>query len=330
MSRARAVLAYGARMLAAALMWAAAAGLSAQTPVTIDEGSSAPPARREVVIVEPILPMIFFDTLSAEPPARYHRYALPEQTLSFSDTAMEGITPLELHYRALDVIGYRMRRHSATTIEVVAATSESSNYYGLRQLLTARASVVVGYLTEIWGIDTSRITIRLDPNPWGVRSARDDNQFAEYRNVAIRTDSWELLRPITLRTDGAPYVGPDTSGPHGPTTVVVPLRGYPYDRFEPGAFNMRVIREIILPLISRGTMIDVVGHTDVIGLMDRNLYLSTRRADTTGRLINEALPQRERRRIATRGVGEEEPLFANELPERLLLNRVVVVRLRTP
>lgn len=73
--------------------------------------------------------------------------------------------------------------------------------------------------------------------------------------------------------------------------------------------------------------IEIVGHTDIIGLEDRNLRLSLQRAKSMENAIQRRI-KRARLRACTltsSGVGEESPLFDNTLPKGRFFNRCVRV-----
>jgi outer membrane protein OmpA-like peptidoglycan-associated protein len=76
-------------------------------------------------------------------------------------------------------------------------------------------------------------------------------------------------------------------------------------------------------------LIEVIGHTDVVGLYEHNQKLSVRRSNT----VHKGIMRKTKGKFAKlikRGVGEDEPLYDNSLPEGRFYNRTVQVIIRTP
>ena len=72
-----------------------------------------------------------------------------------------------------------------------------------------------------------------------------------------------------------------------------------------------------------GSDLLILGHTDSVGTDDYNKRLSVRRADAAAEyLVGEGV---ERSRIATGGLGEEEPIAPNDTPDGRSRNRRVEV-----
>lgn len=104
---------------------------------------------------------------------------------------------------------------------------------------------------------------------------------------------------------------------------------FPFDRFDAGPINERIMRDYVYGRCFPTSKIEVIGHTDIVGMYDHNKKLSENRANTvyngimkqTGGKVGE---------ISKRGVGEDEPLYKNNLPEERFYNRTVQVIIRTP
>ncbi|HXJ48814.1 MAG TPA: OmpA family protein, partial [Candidatus Acidoferrum sp.] len=72
-----------------------------------------------------------------------------------------------------------------------------------------------------------------------------------------------------------------------------------------------------------GSDIMVIGHTDAIGPSSYNLGLSERRASAAGNyLVSQGVA---RTRVATRGMGETDPVSTNDTERGRALNRRVEV-----
>ncbi|MEJ5244881.1 MAG: OmpA family protein [Bacteroidota bacterium] len=104
---------------------------------------------------------------------------------------------------------------------------------------------------------------------------------------------------------------------------------FPFNSAEAGETNNRIMREYVYDRVKPTSVAEVVGHTDVVGLFDHNLKLSERRAETVRQGIIKATGGRYAT-LNSKGVGEDDPLYTNDLPEGRFYNRTVQVVIRTP
>jgi outer membrane protein OmpA-like peptidoglycan-associated protein len=105
---------------------------------------------------------------------------------------------------------------------------------------------------------------------------------------------------------------------------------FKFNSDEAGALNERILREFIYNDVRQGAQIEVVGHTDVVGLEDGNKSLSERRSMTVVNGIRKNVKSSTYASLDGKGVGEESPLYPNELPEGRFYNRTVQVIIVTP
>ena len=148
-----------------------------------------------VTQLHPLLRYVFFDSARTEIPARYQLFTSPTETEAFSDTTIAGGT-LQKYYHLLNIIGYRMKTYPETTITIQG--HDSPNHPGENpETAAGRAQKVHDYLTTIWKIEPSRITMlrhggypMFRSNP-GITSGNEEN-----RRVEIDSDDWEILKPI--------------------------------------------------------------------------------------------------------------------------------------
>jgi len=98
---------------------------------------------------------------------------------------------------------------------------------------------------------------------------------------------------------------------------------FDFDRSDLTPFAEQVIRTMILPNISANSNILITGYTDVIGDEEHNQSLSERRSTAYRTLLERSGIARTR--ISAHGVGEERPLYRNDLPEGRFYNRTVQV-----
>jgi len=104
---------------------------------------------------------------------------------------------------------------------------------------------------------------------------------------------------------------------------------FPFDRSDAGPINLRIMRDYVYDRVLPESKVEVIGHTDVVGLYDHNQKLSERRSNAVYNELNKAT-KGNYNTLLKRGVGEDEPLYDNALPEGRFYNRTVQVLIRTP
>ncbi len=104
---------------------------------------------------------------------------------------------------------------------------------------------------------------------------------------------------------------------------------FPFNSADAGPKNDRIMNDYVYSRIDSTSVIAVTGHTDVVGLDERNLELSQQRAGTVQTGIDKKTTGKYGK-LSVRGVGEGEPLYDNSLPEGRFYNRTVNVIIRTP
>jgi outer membrane protein OmpA-like peptidoglycan-associated protein len=103
---------------------------------------------------------------------------------------------------------------------------------------------------------------------------------------------------------------------------------FKFDSPEAGELNERIMSTWVFPRVKKSSDIRIEGHTDVVGLDTRNKKLSEDRARTAENFIKKRTSAFSS--LQSRGTGEEEPLYSNELPEGRFFNRTVQVIIETP
>ncbi|TAE22624.1 MAG: hypothetical protein EAZ92_15570 [Candidatus Kapaibacterium sp.] len=104
---------------------------------------------------------------------------------------------------------------------------------------------------------------------------------------------------------------------------------FPFDKSDVGPMNSRIIREYVLPRLTTSSDALVVGHTDVIGSDEYNQTLSASRGAKAKEEVAR-LATGKYKTLDSKGVGEVDPLFPNDLPEGRFYNRTVQVIIETP
>ncbi len=104
---------------------------------------------------------------------------------------------------------------------------------------------------------------------------------------------------------------------------------FPFDRSDAGKVNERIMRDYVYERCLPSSNIEVIGHTDNVGLYDHNEKLSVRRSKT----VTKGIKKKTKGKygvLNSKGVGEDEPLYDNSLPEGRFYNRTVQVKIKTP
>src|SRR3989339_864422 len=104
---------------------------------------------------------------------------------------------------------------------------------------------------------------------------------------------------------------------------------FPFDKSDAGPINTRIMVDYVYGRCFPNSNIEIIGHTDVVGLYDHNKGLSERRSKTVYTGIMKST-KGAFGGLSSRGVGEDEPLYTNELPEGRFYNRTVQVTIKTP
>lgn len=162
-----------------------------------------------------------------------------------------------------------------------------------------------------WGYMQNRDSTTLDADPYEVQvvvAMRDGRQ--------VSSDVAEV--PVEVRPEEVRYCPP------GWTINEYNLLFFPYDDATATAFHRMVIENEMTPLPKGESTVSITGHTDVIGRRRYNHKLSTRRAKVVEMLMGSLMPRETA--VYSAGVGEDNPLYTNELPEGRFLNRAVNVR----
>ncbi len=104
---------------------------------------------------------------------------------------------------------------------------------------------------------------------------------------------------------------------------------FPFDRSDAGKVNVRIMRDYVYERCLPSSAIEVIGHTDNVGLYEHNEKLSVRRSKT----VTSGIKKKTKSKygiLNSKGVGEDEPLYDNSLPEGRFYNRTVQVKIKTP
>ncbi len=104
---------------------------------------------------------------------------------------------------------------------------------------------------------------------------------------------------------------------------------FPFNSSAAGPLNDKIMKDYVYDRVYPTSNVSVIGHTDNIGLYEYNQKLSDRRSNTVFDGINQA-SKRKYGNLDKSGVGEDNPLYDNDLPEGRFYNRTVQVLVQTP
>jgi len=104
---------------------------------------------------------------------------------------------------------------------------------------------------------------------------------------------------------------------------------FPFDKSDAGVINERIMNDYVYGRVYPSSMVEVTGHTDIVGMYDHNKKLSDRRSEYVRNGINKK-SSGQFGGLNSQGVGEEDPLYTNDLPEGRFYNRTVQVLVKTP
>jgi outer membrane protein OmpA-like peptidoglycan-associated protein len=143
----------------------------------------------------PILPYIFFDSLSYDLKQIYRRQAGD----GFAESKLPTET-LEIYYSMLDIIGSRLRDNVGSEITITGMSDGREGISAEERLVLAgkRASTVADYLTEQWKIDKKRIKIDVRELPEIATSTIYEEGYQENRRVEIISNDYNILKPVVF------------------------------------------------------------------------------------------------------------------------------------
>ena len=104
---------------------------------------------------------------------------------------------------------------------------------------------------------------------------------------------------------------------------------FKFNSYDAGPLNDKIMTDYVYNRVRPESVVDIIGHTDVVGLYETNAKLSVNRAKTVFKGIKKE-SKGKYAELEMRGVGEDEPLYDNETPEGRFYNRTVNVLIKTP
>lgn len=154
-----------------------------------------------------------------------------------------------------------------------------------------------------------------DPTPLVAQLVVTGSDGTEHRSVPVEI-------PVQILTAA-------DRGSRNPGVSRFALIQFEFDSPRPGPLNERILREMLYPSIGDGAAVVVTGHTDVIGLEDRNRRLAQDRAYTVAAMIKKNVTAKYAS-VESKGVGGEYVLYRNDIPEGRFYNRTVTIEITAP
>lgn len=154
----------------------------------------------------PLLNYVFFDEGSGDIPKRYTLFKSGAQTGSFNDERIPGGT-LDKYYNVLNIYAYRMKKYPNIKCTITGCNDNVTPSEKSLDLSKKRAQVVYDYLTQVWGIEASRLktdarALPKTPSATG-DTAKISKQYSitENRRTELTFEGdpeeiWQVMRPI--------------------------------------------------------------------------------------------------------------------------------------
>ncbi|HRP02958.1 MAG TPA: OmpA family protein [Candidatus Kapabacteria bacterium] len=146
--------------------------------------------------MRPLLNYIFFDYNQDIIPNRYKRLTNKEAN-EFSLKKLQNLNALETYYQVLNIIGYRLKNDSSTSVDIVGCNSNIDDEKNNKRLSENRALAVRDYLAEVWGIADERMKIISKNLPSKPSKSDDSTSAEENRRVEIITKNDNIMAPVT-------------------------------------------------------------------------------------------------------------------------------------
>lgn len=129
----------------------------------------------------------FYCDSGADRPAARYTMLTRDEADAFTIASLVRLSPAEIYYNALNVIGLRMRRDRSATLRIRGACSPGEPAVLARR----RAESVRAYLTGVWAVEPARIAV-------GTEVVRDAHDPDAMRRISLATTSPTLLAPAVV------------------------------------------------------------------------------------------------------------------------------------
>ncbi len=151
----------------------------------------------------PVIPFVFFDSGAATIPARYALLANTSDASGFHVDSLLSISPIDIHWQMLNVLGRRLRENPETSITLTGSVSGDELMNGGVTLGRQRAEAVGHYLQQVWAIDKGRISTAFTQRSPSASPEDNAEGRGENRRVEIQASDPSLLDPVVIRRIGS-------------------------------------------------------------------------------------------------------------------------------
>ncbi len=172
--------------------------------VAVDEdGKESPMAKLKVEQfltsrMHPLLNYIFFDENSSQLPVRYVRFS-NEQTRKFSVRKLYNKSTLDVYHNVLNIVGKRVKMYPQADLTLIGCNTDLGAEKGNMALSKNRAESVKNYLVNVWGIPSSRITVKARNLPLVPSNISETDGQAENRRVEIIANVDKIFEPLIIQ-----------------------------------------------------------------------------------------------------------------------------------
>jgi hypothetical protein len=214
-----------------------------------------------------------------------------------------------------------MRHYPDTHIDIVGCNSMQPEIGEVIEVSKRRGEVVRGYLSEIWGIDTSRLGL-LAPRGF---PPKDPLGVVENPRVEIVTNDWRIIHPI-ITYDTTNYLELVDSVSNHYYLIL-----FESNDLEMGPIHKRIMEEYVMTKLCKPARVTVNGFNDLgfDSSFVHNFFIGARVNNVTKYIKSEAQTG-VIYRLSTQIVSKTAPLYANDLPEGRFYNRCVEIVVVSP
>jgi outer membrane protein OmpA-like peptidoglycan-associated protein len=207
---------------------------------------------------------------------------------------------------------------------------------GIEDELIASRRIEIEHGTGKWNTLTDLGAITNTSTTWDWQNtdleypAKGDEQPFKARMIVTNKNGSECISdPVTIKVKQISLTERAVDRDGNKTQERYNLILFPFDRFDAGPLNERILKEYVFDRAKANSDIQIEGHTDVVGLYEHNQRLSENRSKTVRDGVN-AFTKGKYNSLTSKGVGEDLPLYDNNLPEGRFYNRTVQINIQTP
>lgn len=147
----------------------------------------------------PIIPYIFFDSASSQIPERYSRLEGTAAASQFSVDSLQDVTPLNIHWELLNILGQRMRSRPDIQLTLTGLASGDEPAAEAERIGKERADAVAGYLMDVWGIEPERIVTAYVTNSPTASNEETRQGREENRRVEFHFNEETMVAPVVIQ-----------------------------------------------------------------------------------------------------------------------------------